>query len=118
MPCRLNSGSATASTAAISAGRYSASQPASTALIAMRSTVAAKSHTHAHVRHIEDLNKNLVDEIEYFFISYNTIKGKQFKPLGRFGTQEAVKLVHQGIKSFRRKHQRSRTTKKRARPKQ
>jgi inorganic pyrophosphatase len=79
--------------------------------------VAARSHTHAHVRRIEDLNQNLFDEIEHFFISYNTIKGKQFKPLGRFGPQEALKLVHEGIKSFRRKHQRSHAKKRRARPK-
>jgi len=39
--CRLNFGSATASVAAISKGRYSGSQPASTALMAMCSTVAA-----------------------------------------------------------------------------
>jgi inorganic pyrophosphatase len=76
--------------------------------------VAAKSHTHAHVRSLDDLNENLVNEIEHFFISYNTIKGKQFKPLGRFGTQEAIKLVHEGNASFRRKHQRPRKTKKRA----
>ena len=41
MPCRLKAGSAIASVAAISTGRYSGSQPAMTALIAMRSTVAA-----------------------------------------------------------------------------
>ena len=41
MPWRLNAGSATASVAAISTGRYSGSQPAITQLIAMRSTVAA-----------------------------------------------------------------------------
>jgi inorganic pyrophosphatase len=79
--------------------------------------VAAKSHTHAHVRSLDDLNENLVDELEHFFISYNTIKGKQFQPLGRFGTQEAVKLVQKGIAGFRRKHQRPRPTKKRARAK-
>ena len=39
--CRLNSGAAIPSTAASSKGRYSGSQPARTALIAMRSTVAA-----------------------------------------------------------------------------
>jgi hypothetical protein len=41
MPCRLNAESAIASVAAISTGRYCGSQPAITALIAMRSTLAA-----------------------------------------------------------------------------
>jgi inorganic pyrophosphatase len=79
--------------------------------------VAAKSHTHAHVRSLADLNDNLVDEIEHFFISYNTIKGKLFQPLGRFGTQEALEIIREGINSFRRKHQRPRKKKKRARAK-
>jgi inorganic pyrophosphatase len=64
--------------------------------------IAAKSHTHAHVRSIDDLNENLVDEIEHFFVSYNIIKGKQFEPLGCFGIAEARKLVQQGTESFRR----------------
>ena len=60
--------------------------------------VAAKSHTHHDVRSLDDLNKALVDEIEHFFISYNAIKGKQFKPLGRFGPERAEQVVREGIK--------------------
>jgi inorganic pyrophosphatase len=79
--------------------------------------IAAKSHTHAHVRSIDDLNEHLVDEIEHFFISYNIIYGKQFKPLGRFGMKEARKLVQQGVESFcrgQKKQKRTRSTKKSA----
>ncbi len=36
----------------------------------------------------------LLEEIEHFFISYNTIKGKKFKPRGRFGPDRARKLVN------------------------
>jgi inorganic pyrophosphatase len=77
--------------------------------------IAAGSHTHAHVRSLDDLNENLVDEIEHFFVSYNIIKGKQFKPLGRFGSIKARKLVLEGVANFRRQQrQPGGTTKKQA----
>ena len=63
--------------------------------------VAAEAHNHRDVRSLGKLNENLIDEIEYFFISYNTIKGKQFKPLGRFGPMRAIKLVEEGMERFR-----------------
>ncbi|MDT5061100.1 MAG: inorganic pyrophosphatase [Acidobacteriota bacterium] len=62
--------------------------------------VAADSHTHKHVRTLADINETLLDEIEHFFISYNEIKGKNFKPLGRFGPIKAARLVEEGQKRF------------------
>lgn len=69
--------------------------------------VAADSHTHKNVRSLTDLNKTLLDQIEHFFVSYNEIKGKTFKPLGRFGAQKAKKIVEEGMKSFRREKKRT-----------
>ncbi len=66
--------------------------------------VAQAAHAYNKVRMIEELNENLLDEIEHFFVSYNMIKGKEFKPLGRFGTERARGLIHEGMESFRRKH--------------
>ena len=60
--------------------------------------VASNSKIHEHVKSINDLNETLVDQIEHFFISYNEAKGKQFKPLGRFGARKAKNLVEEGIK--------------------
>jgi inorganic pyrophosphatase len=65
--------------------------------------VAADSHTHQHVRTLADINSALLDEIEHFFISYNEIKGKTFKPLGRFGPIKAARLIEEGTRRFRRK---------------
>lgn len=65
--------------------------------------VAAKSRAHQEVRSINAIARNLVDEIEHFFVSYNEMKGKDFKPLGRFGPERARKLVDEGLKLFRRK---------------
>lgn len=73
--------------------------------------VAADSHTHKKVHSLADISTNLLDEIEHFFISYNEIKGKTFKPLGRFGPIKAARLIEEGAERFR--HERG--TKKRQR---
>ncbi|HEY0004849.1 MAG TPA: inorganic diphosphatase [Pyrinomonadaceae bacterium] len=79
--------------------------------------VAADSRTHQDVRSLEDLNDSLLDEIEHFFVSYNQVKGKEFKPLGRFGPKQARSLIAEGIQSFKRKHARRNGAKKRSRSK-
>ena len=69
--------------------------------------VAAKSLTHRNLKSLEQLTPAaqggdiLLEEIEHFFVSYNTFKGKQFKPLGRFGPERALRLVEEGVKRFR-----------------
>lgn len=65
--------------------------------------VAADARTHSDVRSIEELNANLLDEIEHFFISYNVIKGKEFKPRGRFGPERASKVIREGMKSYQKR---------------
>jgi inorganic pyrophosphatase len=67
--------------------------------------VAADSRTHRGLESLAQLSETpggdiLLGEIEHFFISYNTIKGKQFKPLGRFGPDRAQQLINEGNKRF------------------
>ena len=64
--------------------------------------VAAKSRLHGNVRTLEDLGSGLPEEIEHFFVSYNQAKGKEFKPLGRFGPKRALKLVGEGVRRFKK----------------
>jgi inorganic pyrophosphatase len=68
--------------------------------------VAADSRLLARVRTLEALGPDLLEEIEHFFVSYNEIKGKVFKPLGRFGPRRAMKLVEEGMQRFRRSRRR------------
>lgn len=75
--------------------------------------VAADSRNHSDVRFLGDLNRNLVHEIERFFISYNETKGKKFTVLGRSGPEAARALIDQS--STRRR--RTRTTKTKTRRK-
>jgi inorganic pyrophosphatase len=65
--------------------------------------ISANAETHRDVNRLTDLNKKLVDEIEHFFVSYNSEKGKTFKPLGRFGPKRAKRLIQQGEKKMKRK---------------
>jgi inorganic pyrophosphatase len=64
--------------------------------------LAAESRLHRKVRSLGSLDENLLEEIEHFFVSYNQIKGKEFKPLARSGPKRAFELVEQGVREFRR----------------
>src|SRR5205814_4515050 len=67
--------------------------------------VAAKSHNHRDVRSLDQVSDSLLAEIEHFFISYNDMKGKEFKPDGRHGPDRARELVEEGAQRFRRPSQ-------------
>lgn len=58
--------------------------------------VASDAPTHQGIKSVSDLDKNLIREIEHFFISYNQAKGKKFKPLGCYGPKRALRLIKKG----------------------
>ncbi len=72
--------------------------------------VAADSRLLARVRTLESLGPDLLEEIEHFFVSYNDIKGKVFRPLGRHGPERASELVEEGMKRFRRSKKKKKKT--------
>jgi inorganic pyrophosphatase len=49
----------------------------------------------ADIKSIEDLPEEVLKELEDFFINYNQIENKQFKPLKRLPPKEAHKLLKQ-----------------------
>jgi inorganic pyrophosphatase len=57
--------------------------------------VAVHSRVHEEVRSLEDVSEQLLEEIEHFFVSYNDAKGKKFKPLGRFDSERARRLIEE-----------------------
>src|SRR5215203_1097228 len=77
--------------------------------------VAADSRLHTRVRTLESLGTTLLEEIEHFFVSYNQIKGKVFKPLGRSGPERARELVEEGMKHVRRPKRKRAASKERKR---
>lgn len=68
--------------------------------------VAEQSHDHKNVRSVKDIDQHLLEEIEHFFVSYNEMAGKEFKPLGWHGPNRAKKLAQKGAKRFRQNGQR------------
>ncbi len=58
--------------------------------------MADDPHMHQDVKTLGDLNDTLLEEIEHFFVPHNEVRGMQLKPLGRFGTDRAAKLVRGG----------------------
>src|ERR1700727_2809997 len=39
------------------------------------------NHTYAHVKHVDDLGKTFIKELEDFFINYHELSGKQYRVL-------------------------------------
>jgi inorganic pyrophosphatase len=64
--------------------------------------VALESRGHKDVISIKELPKSLLSEIEHFFASYNAMRGKEFKTLGRFSSRRAMKLVKRAVRRARR----------------
>jgi inorganic pyrophosphatase len=55
--------------------------------------VAAESCIYAHVKRAEDLGKGVLQELESFFVNYQKLAGKQFRPLGWAGSSRAHSLL-------------------------
>jgi inorganic pyrophosphatase len=58
--------------------------------------IAEKAEVFCEVKSLADLNSKFLEQIEHFFISYNEIEGKKFKPVRRSGPAAAIRLIKQG----------------------
>lgn len=58
--------------------------------------VALKDRLYGDAHSLADIPDYIVKEIEHFFTSYNTINGKEFKPLGRGDAARARALIREG----------------------
>jgi inorganic pyrophosphatase len=56
-----------------------------------------------NVQSISDFDKELIHQVEEFFVQYNRVSGKRFMPLGVSGKEEADELIEKGAKRFRKK---------------
>ena len=52
----------------------------------------------AELHALEEVNPQRLDEIEHFFVSYNKMEGRQFKPLARHGADRGQELVEQAAR--------------------
>lgn len=66
--------------------------------------VATVSKQHRNIRKVEDVSKELLDQIEDFFVFYNRTRGREFRVLARRGPAQAMKLVEKAAEAFRKKN--------------
>ena len=59
--------------------------------------IEMENHSYAHVKHVNDMGKIFLQEIEEFFINYHELSEKQYKILDVRGPKEAVKRIKKGI---------------------
>jgi inorganic pyrophosphatase len=58
------------------------------------------NHSHAHVRHVKELGKKFVKELEEFFVNYHDLEGKKYRILDVKGPSEARHRLDDGIKKL------------------
>ena len=58
--------------------------------------VAVHAQTHENTKSMDDLRPHLVDEIKAFFIDYNRLRERKFKPLAESSPRKARKLIKAG----------------------
>jgi inorganic pyrophosphatase len=59
--------------------------------------VAQNAHDYSNLHNLKDLEENLLKELEYFFISYNKQRGKEFRLLAAKGPRAGHKCVAEAI---------------------
>jgi len=64
--------------------------------------VAVHAHSHDHVRSLGDLGPHLLREIKAFFVEYNQLRDRKFKPVRDGGPKEALELVKAGMAASRK----------------
>jgi len=60
---------------------------------------ATASRFFAKTRTLNDLPESLLTEVEHFFVSYNEMEDRKFKPIGRGGPEKATELVTSSLVS-------------------
>jgi inorganic pyrophosphatase len=55
------------------------------------------NHSYARVRHIKDLGKEFVEELEEFFVNYHSLTGKKYRILAVKGPGEAARRIKDGM---------------------
>jgi inorganic pyrophosphatase len=60
------------------------------------------NHSYAHIKHIEDLGKPFVEELEEFFVNYHELSRKKYRVLDIRGPSEASRRIREGMRGAKR----------------
>ena len=61
--------------------------------------VEQENHSYAHIRHVRDLGKKFVKELEEFFVNYHDLDDEKYRVLDVKGPTEAIRRIKDGIKA-------------------
>jgi inorganic pyrophosphatase len=64
--------------------------------------VEEENHSYAYVKHIKDLGKEFIAELEEFFVNYHQLSGKEYRILDVRGPEEAQKRIKDGMRGAKR----------------
>jgi inorganic pyrophosphatase len=65
--------------------------------------IEKENHSYAHIRHVRDLGKKFVLELEEFFVNYHRHLGKKYRVLDVKGPSEARQRIEDGLRAARRR---------------
>jgi inorganic pyrophosphatase len=60
------------------------------------------NHSYAHVKHVDDLGKKFVKELEEFFVHYHELTGKEYRILDVKGPKEARRRIRDGMRALKK----------------
>ena len=63
--------------------------------------VEMQNHEWKHAKHVDDLGKQFLKELEKFFVNYHALSGEEYSILGARGPGRAWKCIEQGMKAFK-----------------
>lgn len=65
--------------------------------------VEQANHSYAHVKHVDDLGKKFVKELEEFFVNYHELTGKEYRIVDVKGPEEASRRIKDGMRALTKK---------------
>jgi inorganic pyrophosphatase len=60
------------------------------------------NHRFSDIRHVKDLGKEFVRELEDFFVNYHQLTGEKYRILDVKGPGEAAQRIQDGIRAFKK----------------
>jgi inorganic pyrophosphatase len=64
--------------------------------------IEVDNHSFADIRHVNDLGKQFVSELEEFFVNYHELSGKKYRILDAKGPKEAERRLEDGIRTYKK----------------
>jgi inorganic pyrophosphatase len=64
--------------------------------------IEEENHSYTHVKHIDDLGKTFVEELEMFFVNYHELSESQYRILDVHGPGEARRRMKDGIREYKK----------------